>query len=1104
MPSRPDSKSRNGPSGIWQKPEEYLPRSQAFRLAAAGFLAGLLLLQCSLLFELYAQEAAFSLAGFRTIHLATPLLYLIWPAPLVLGLMGLWLGLLKDRILASQANLEVRVRERTAEAMMEKARSSAILDSAADGILTFNEDGILTGCNNAASKLFGYDISDIMGRDVRILLPQFERSAEVSWLTGLNNVRERFSSEGKEFEGLRHDGTLVPVDVELSRFTIGDEVTYTAIIHDLSERKRSELLRQSLLQVSEAVNRAENLQALFPTIHVALGQVIDVENFCIALASEPDDQLRIAYTAGEGDSPGGMQRELTLQLLRRVVAEGEPRLAGMKEYRELREQGLISGPEIPWLSWLGVPLVNRGKRLGGMAVLSFTEGASFASRDVWTLNVVSTQIANAIDREQARESLRQSERRYRRMVEEAGEIVYTTDLRGHFTYANPPISRLTGYAEDELIGRHSSMLLEPDWADRIRDFYIRQYRHRDRESVLEFPIRTKDGEQRWLAQNTTLLFEDGEPSGFQSVVHDITERRAAEAALREREERFRSLSASSPIGIFQLNENGSCTYTNRRFQDITGRSLEECLGDGWLEAIEPTERQALSEEWRSHSPGSSSQSREVRVHAQSGLTRWVNVRWAPTWGSNRQLTGYVGTFEDITGRKRMERINQVLYDVSQAVQTTEELDEFFERIHRSLSTIVDTSNLYIATYDPETRMISFPYAREDNKSDLHLPQRPVDQGLTGYVIRTGEHLLLDEDGLNEFYGSGKVKLIGKPAKNWLGVPLVSKSETIGAVVLQSYVDKSHYTESDVQTMNFVSSQIAAAIERKQAEAEARHYTEQLAAAHERIKQDLEMAARIQQSRLPKQAPHADGFSFAWLFDSCEEVAGDMFNFIRLDEHRIGVYILDVSGHGIPAALLSMSLSRSLTAAADGSGALLHATPAGVQPASPSEVAAVMNERYPMNMETNQYFTMLYGILDLRDRSFTFTRGGHPAPILAGSGGVRELDDALGPAIGIIPNATFPEATVQLQAGDRLFLFTDGVDEAANSTGEEFGLSRILEALGEVEGREGLSEQVGHLRQRVTEFGDAARQEDDITIVGIHYAGESEVAQGAREAERRLA
>jgi sigma-B regulation protein RsbU (phosphoserine phosphatase) len=327
-----------------------------------------------------------------------------------------------------------------------------------------------------------------------------------------------------------------------------------------------------------------------------------------------------------------------------------------------------------------------------------------------------------------------------------------------------------------------------------------------------------------------------------------------------------------------------------------------------------------------------------------------------------------------------------------------------------------------------------------------------------------------------------VQPLGKPTKNWLGVPLLTREGVLGAVILQSYVSARHFSQSDVQTMTFVSSQIAAAIQRKRAEEERRRYTAELAEAHGRIKEDLRVAARIQQSRLPQEKLQVPGVEFGWLFNACEEVAGDMFNFVQLSPHHIGVYILDVSGHGVPAALLSMALSRSMTAAADGSGALLQLRSGKPEVASPAEVAETMNRRFPMNLEINQYFTFLYGVLDLRTNGFSFARAGHPAPILVRRGRARELDDALGPAIGILPEVTFEEATIQLEPGDEIIFYTDGIDEASNRDGEEFGLQRILTTLSSSSG--GIEDSIQRLRDQVRDFTGSSTQSDDITIVGF--------------------
>jgi PAS domain S-box-containing protein len=604
----------------------------------------------------------------------------------------------------------------------------------------------------------------------------------------------------------------------------------------------------------------------------------------------------------------------------------------------------------------------------------------------------------------------------------------------------------------------------------------------EKESIFEFPIRTKQGQLRWIEQTTTLMYEKGRPNGFQSVVHDITERRDVEWALREREERFRSLSSSSPIGVFQVNADGQCIYTNKRWQEIAGRSLAESLGEGWLEAIHPKDRQTFKIEWIFSREEGSSIGREVRIVRADGEVHWVSIRWASMQDDFKQLTGFVGTFEDITLRKKTEQLNRVLYEISQAAVTSNDLTDFFHSLHQSLSAVVDTTNLYIALYQRERETITFPYARESG-IDLNLSERPVGKGLTGYIVRNAKPLMVNETELNAMYARGEVSPVGKPTKNWLGVPLLANDGVIGAVILQSYASDKHFHQDDVQTMTFVSSQIASAIQRKQAEEERRRYTVELAEAHARIKEDLKLAARIQHSRLPQERLEIPNVEFGWLFNSCEEVAGDMFNFIRLSDRHMGIYILDVSGHGVSAALLSMSLSRSMTAAQDGSGALICPAPdGGIHVCWPSEVAETMNRRFPMNLEITQYFTFLYGVLDLETLEFCYTRAGHPSPVLIRRGVATELDEGLGPAIGIIPDMQFEQAAIQLEPGDEIVFYTDGVDEAPNAAGEEFGIQRILSTLADT--GHSIEADIHRLRESVREYTGTSAQSDDITIVGF--------------------
>ncbi len=144
--------------------------------------------------------------------------------------------------------------------------------------------------------------------------------------------------------------------------------------------------------------------------------------------------------------------------------------------------------------------------------------------------------------EQAEQALRESEERYRDLVENANDMVFRTDKKGFFTFVNVSSIRMTGYEEEELIGKNYSFLIRPDMHENALNFFGLQLKNGIRNTYSEYPILKKDGHETWLGQNTQLIIEDGHVVGFQAVSRDITERRRLEKELKESEERYRALS----------------------------------------------------------------------------------------------------------------------------------------------------------------------------------------------------------------------------------------------------------------------------------------------------------------------------------------------------------------------------------------------------------------------------------------------------------------------------------------------------------------------------------------------------------------------------------
>ena len=193
------------------------------------------------------------------------------------------------------------------------------------------------------------------------------------------------------------------------------------------------------------------------------------------------------------------------------------------------------------------------------------------------------QLANEIlnlqatERERMETVLRESERRYRQLVEEASDAVYTTDLSGAFTFVNASGVKLTGYSANELIGMRFSDLVLPGWANEIEQAYIAQFQNHVKETTLEFPILTRYGKMHWIEQTVTLLSSDGKITGFQGIVRDITKRKQAEEALRVSEARNRALVNAIPDPMMTLSESGTI-LDYRGHKDSDPVSVNELVG----------------------------------------------------------------------------------------------------------------------------------------------------------------------------------------------------------------------------------------------------------------------------------------------------------------------------------------------------------------------------------------------------------------------------------------------------------------------------------------------------------------------------------------------
>jgi phosphoserine phosphatase RsbU/P len=202
--------------------------------------------------------------------------------------------------------------------------------------------------------------------------------------------------------------------------------------------------------------------------------------------------------------------------------------------------------------------------------------------------------------------------------------------------------------------------------------------------------------------------------------------------------------------------------------------------------------------------------------------------------------------------------------------------------------------------------------------------------------------------------------------------------------------------------------------------------------------ELERALEIQKDLLPKELPQLPGIELAGAWQPARTVGGDYFDVVRLDDNRIGICVGDVSGKGLTASLLMANLQAAFRAYA-------------MPDASPAVVCGKLNAFVCGNVAPGKFITFFYGILDGQKKAFTYENAGHCPGIVAHAGGQTELLSGQGGVFGVQPEWTYQDFTIRLASGDRLLLYTDGVSEAANKEGEEFGQQRIGAAAASAQG-----------------------------------------------------
>ncbi len=258
-------------------------------------------------------------------------------------------------------------------------------------------------------------------------------------------------------------------------------------------------------------------------------------------------------------------------------------------------------------------------------------------------------------RRRAEEALRETEDKYRLLVDNASDIICRTDSRGYFNFLNPAAMKFTGYAEADLIGKHFSELIHPDWRADVERFCGRQFVKNIPSACYDVPLLTKDNRQAWLEQNVQLIIDNGQVVGFQAIARDITDRKQAQEALRESEEKYRAILQSIEDGYFESDLAGCFTFFNDSLCKILGYSRDELIGMNNRRLLDKENaRKVFAIFNKVYTTGKAYRPFEWKFITKEGVERFAESSISLKRDREGRPTGFQGIVREVTERKRME------------------------------------------------------------------------------------------------------------------------------------------------------------------------------------------------------------------------------------------------------------------------------------------------------------------------------------------------------------------------------------------------------------------------------------------------------------------
>ena len=564
----------------------------------------------------------------------------------------------------------------------------------------------------------------------------------------------------------------------------------------------------------------------------------------------------------------------------------------------------------------------------------------------------------------------------------------------------------------------------------------------------------------------------------------LLEAKWAEEALREKEQKYRLVVDNLREGIFQIDLEDNLIFLNPAWEEITGFSITESLGKQLAEFIYSQDVPVYRSNIKSLISEQFFECRfALQYQKKNGELGWMEIYACPIINSDRNVIGISGTIDDITKRKLGEIYQKVEYQTTKILAKSITIKEAITNIiqifcqnlgwHLGEFWNFDLGENYL--YQAAHWSLNLDHLIQFIKDSSEIFFVP-DQGLVGIVWEQGELLWLDDLTANNNFLRTDLASQAKLATGFSFL-IFHGSEKLGIITLFS-CDKKQADPELLRIMASLGSQIGQFVKRKQLE-------NQLQQQNTLLQSELNQAGKYVISLLPN--PLKDKVTIQHLFIPSIDLGGDIFDYYWLDQNNLIIYLLDVAGHGVRPALLSVSVCNLLRSQS------LYNTDFS----EPWTVINELNRMFQMDEKGENFFTIWYGVYNILEQKIVYCCAGHPPALLISQNSdnqleIEQLSNENVP-VGMLANFEFEQSVSEIKPGSSLYIFSDGVYEIPLSENEFWGLNSLAATLKKYYRKSKLDPnnknsglQLAQVLQTIQEINPQETFTDDFSLIELNF------------------